>query len=322
METQKNKEAFEIRNGFSDYIRNASKFFYEVTKINLGDEPTKIEVVQSSEIAPLGLHSGNKIIISDKCEKYGKKILEGVTYHEFFHWALWKSGFQDNFYGGKLIKLFLENEYGFVLPLEFFLENEYKFVLPLKFSLIKLFPEANLRINSIEEGTADFFAANLISKNENEIPINLYFGYFYQDPSTPYQIRFNSRRYEVLNELIQEVYTTYQKFNGLQSIITINKSLKEAEFQIKELANKFYEPSQTDIEMKILPDMGITTVLFAYEIYKEENKNSEQLLRDLVYSPWKTVEKVVREIKNDKDEKILKNAISDFEEGFKEHLRK
>jgi len=290
MEVQKSKE-FEI----SNYVKNAAKLYEKVTNIDLGEELPKIQVLPTSQIDEnrAGFQQDNEIAISRKLNEYGKKVVEGVAHHEFFHWALWKSNLENKFDGEGLTKLSLE--------------RNYRFALPLKALLIK--EALGEKINSIEEGTAEFFAATLISKNENEIPINIFYTYFYENPSTSYQLSLNSISYLRLKTAIKEVYTTYQKFD---------ESLEEVEAQIQELADKYYKLFPNSEE---LHGIGRVTVLFAYEIYKKENKNAEELLRDLIYSPWEAVEKVIREIKNDKDKKLLKNTISDFEEGFKGYLR-
>jgi hypothetical protein len=309
MEAQKNKDkVFELR----DYPKNASNFFYKVTKINLAEELPQIQVLSPSEMevkGAVGFQKGNQIFISkeewENIDRKGRKFLEGVVYHEFFHWAVLKSGFRSNFEGERLVEL---------SP-----ERNYRFALPLNVSLIRV--EDKERINPIEEGTADFFAAKLISKNENEIPINMFFGYFYENPSTSFELNFNSVLYTKVRTAIKEVYTTYQKLDGLQSIVKMEESLKKVDFQMQELVDKYYNLVPIVSKKGALHGIGRVTVLFAYEIYKKENKNSEQLLKDLIYNPWEIVEKVVREIKRDKDKKILKNTISDLSEGFKEHLR-
>jgi hypothetical protein len=290
MEVQKSKE-FEI----SNYVKNASKLYEKVTNIDLGEELPKIQVLPTSQIDEnrAGFQRDNEIAISKKLNKYGRKFVEGVTCHEFFHWAIWKSNLENKFDGEGLTKLSLERNYRFALPLKALLIDE----------------ALGEKINSIEEGTAEFFAATLISKNEKEILINIFYGYFYENPSTSYQLSLNSISYLRLKTAIKEVYTTYQKFD---------ESLEEVEAQIQELVDKYYKLFPNS---EALHGIGRVTVLFAYEIYKKENKNAEELLRDLIYSPWEIVEKVVIEIKEDEDKKILKNAISDFEEGFKEHLR-
>ena len=304
MEAQKNKDkVFEIRD---DFIR-AAIFFYNVTKITLGEELPKIRVVDLSQKGAIGLHSGNTISIDKELENYGKKIFEGTVAHEFYHWAILSSGLRSNFEGGFDMRSYIEHGDNYLIPLR-----------PL---LIKYLPQPFLRINSIEEGAAEFFAAKFISKNENEIPINIFYTYFYENPSTVSQVRLDSIYYKKAKEVIKEVYTTYQKLNGLQPIETIDEPLKKAEFQINELIDKCYRIVPYSIKWYALHNIGRATVLFAYEIYKKENKNSEQLLKDLTLYPWETVEKVVREIKNDKNGELLKNTFSDLSEGFKEHLR-
>jgi len=306
MQIQKYKEgSFEIR----DYPKDISDFYKKITNIDLGEKLPKIHVVDFSQIglAAGGFQSGNKIFVEKDWENYGKKVFEGVTYHEFFHWALWKSGLENSFEGRFYI--------------QFYMDHGYNFAVPLRLLLIKDLPQYSAKINSMEEGAAEFFAAKLISKNESEIPKNMFYPYFYENPSTVFQVVFNLISYKRAKEAIKEVYTTYQEFNGLQSIATIDESLKKAEFQINELIDKCYNLFPTFIKWEALHDIGRVTVLFAYEIYKKENKNSEDLLKDLIFSTWETVEKVVREIKNDKNGELLKNTLSDFEEGFKEHLR-
>jgi hypothetical protein len=306
MQIQKNKElSFEIR----DYPKDISNFYKKITNIDLGEKLPKIHVVDFSQIglAAGGFQLDNKIFVEKDWEEYGKKVFEGVTYHEFFHWALWKSGLESSFEGRFYI--------------QFYIDHGYNFAVPLRLLLIKDLPQYSAKINSMEEGAAEFFAAKLISKNENEIPKNMFYPYFYENPSTVFQVVFNSISYKRAKKAIKEVYTTYQKLNGLQTIPTIDESLKKAEFQINGLIDKFHKIFPNTIKWEALHDIGRVTVLFAYEIYKKENKNSEDLLKDLIFSTWETVEKVVREIKNDKNGELLKNTISDFEEGFKEHLR-
>jgi len=311
MRIQKYKEGpFEIRN----YPKDISNFYKKITDIDLGEELPRIHVIDSSQMgsAASGFQLGNEIFVRKELEDRGKKVFEGIAYHEFFHWALWKSGLER--------KSDSESRFEDKLYIQFYINLGYNFAAPLRLFLIKNLSQSFVRIDSMEEGSAEFFASTLISKNENEIPKNMFYPYFYENPSTIFQERFNLVSYKKVKKLIKEVYTTYQKFNGLQPA-TINESLIEAEFQIRELIDKCYELFPTPIKWGALHNIGRATVLFAYEIYKKENKNSEDLLKDLTFSPWEVAERVVREIKNDKDEEILKNTLSDFEKGFKKHLR-
>jgi hypothetical protein len=210
MQTQKYKEeVFELR----DYSKDVSNFYKKVTNTDLGKELPKIQVLLTSQIEEdLAGFQQDNIAISKKLEDYGRKVVDGVAYHELFHWALWKSGLESNFEGRFYI--------------QFYIDHGYNFAVPLRLLLIKDLPQYSAKINSMEEGTAEFFAATLISKNENEIPKNIFYSYFYENPSTVFQILLNSIFYKRAKKAIKEVYTTYQKFNGLQPA-AIDKSLKK-----------------------------------------------------------------------------------------------
>jgi hypothetical protein len=298
MEKEERKEkAFEVRDEIHELAKNASKFYKKVTGIDLSEELPQILILPTSEIgiSVSGLQEGNKIIISKEWEDYGRKIVEGITYHEFFHWAVWRSDLRSNF------------NY-----LQFYKDHEYNFSPHLRLLLIKEIPEYYVTINSIEEGAAEFFAAKLISKNENEIPKNIFYIYFHKNISNYYP-KFDPIYYEAVKTVIKEVYFTYQKVNA--------ESLKETESQIQKLIDKCYDLFPAPMKWYALHNIGRTTVLFAYEIYKKENKNVKDLLKDLTFSPWETVDIVVKEIKNDKNGELLKNTILDFSKGFEEDFK-
>jgi hypothetical protein len=47
-----------------------------------------------------------------------------------------------------------------------------------------------------------------------------------------------------------------------------------------------------------------------------------QLLRDVLFSPYAVVERIILEIKEDKDKKLLQELLSEFSSEFAEHIRK
>jgi len=67
--------------------------------------------------------------------------------------------------------------------------------------------------------------------------------------------------------------------------------------------------------------IGYIIALFAYEMYKEEGKETIQLLRDLLFFPYTVTEQVIHRIKSDKDCRLLKNSLFDLSNEFANCLR-
>jgi hypothetical protein len=310
MENLKNKKI-----EFSKDIEKAKGFFEEATGERINENPDIhfYSAFEKKARGTAGLQEGNKIKLPRELLRFNR-ITEFTLYHEFLHWTITKLGLREKFD---------ENL------------NNYKLALPLRFSLVREVIENNIITikNFIEEGTADLFAATLISKNENEILKNIFLLHFSPEP-----IDIDRIAYDVISEIrlslaTVEVYNTFRQIKGFtidelmeivnknsiirvdnEKIVYISPSSILSKYvedipHIKRMVNKCKEILQKDDEEEVIPTVGKITVLFAYEIYKKEGKDVKQLLRDLVFSPLYVVEKVVGEIQRDEDKKLLKNAI-------------
>jgi hypothetical protein len=271
-------------------IKIALIFFEEVTGINIGEELPQISIVPYSEIGAYGLQKGNKIYIAEELEVLGINAKKGVAYHELFHWALSKSG--------------LERTY------ESYPIGEYKIALPLRLLLVKNDIENVLRINAMEEGTADLFASVLISRKEDEIPKNIFHSCFFENPSTPQSLEWNQVKYKLVKAETELVYSTFQSLNDANDPAHRIYELLSAWPQ---LFNTSKEPAYHEI--------GSVTMLLSYETAKKEGETPKNLLGDLIFNPWGKLEEVVIKIGNDKSKEILKNALSDFSKGFDKKKR-
>jgi hypothetical protein len=141
--------------------------------------------------------------------------------------------------------------------------------------------------NFIIEGAADLFAAKLISENENEIPKNIFLVHHFDDPS-------------LRDVFLAVVATTFCQIDGTTD------DTKRVE-KIKEIFS--------DTE-HLLEFIGDTVILFAYEVYKKERKNVDILLKDILSSPQKTVEEVIKKFRNNVTGELFKDTLSDLSNEF------
>jgi hypothetical protein len=215
----------------------------------------------------------------------GKNAEKGVAYHELFHWALRKSG--------------LERTY------ESYPIGEYKIALPSRLLLVNYDLENVLRINAMEEGTADLFASVLISRKEDEIPKNIFYSCFFENPSTPQSLEWNQVQYKLVKAETELVYSTFQSLNDAS----------DPAHKIYELLSAWPQLFNTSKELAYY-EIGSVTMLLSYETAKKEGKTPKNLLGDLIFNPWGKLEEVVIKIGNDESKEILKNALSDFSKGF------
>ena len=67
--------------------------------------------------------------------------------------------------------------------------------------------------------------------------------------------------------------------------------------------------------------VGRIILLFGYKIYERDYQDAIQLLRDVLFSPYAVVERIILEIKDDKDKKLLQELLSEFSSEFAERIR-
>ena len=310
-------------NLFSKNIENAKSLIKEVTGEEIIDGP-EIYFYSAFEknLKAIGFQTENRISISQELLEHDKKTADFVFYHEFFHWAIRQlgNGFNGNHF--------------YDVP------NFSQFAFPFRFTLVKTMYKNNnkIRVNFLEEGTCDLFAATLISENKNEIPKNMFYLQFFQEPYGIKQFISNAQ-FQIRRKIaIREVYSTIREINGFTAD-EINKIIDEN--KIKEIPISKLNEINKDIEKmdKVVikcaehfscsPEaatcgfhqVGKLVDLFAYEIYKKEGKDEKQLLKDLINSPWDVVEKVAKEIKEDEKEELLKNVLLDTSLEFEGLLR-
>jgi hypothetical protein len=288
MQIQKSREkTSKIR--YAD-IKIALNFFEEVTGINIGKELPGIRIVPCLEIGAYGRQSGDKIYIAKELEVLGITAKIGVGNHELFHWAIRKSGLERTF--------------------ESYPKGDYKIALPLRLLLVKYDLENGLIINAMEEGTADLFASVLISRKEDEIPKNIFYLYFFENPSTPQSLEWNQVQYKLVKAEIELVYSTFQSLNNAS----------DPAHKIYELLSAWPQLFNTS-KVSTYYDIGRVAMLLSYEIAKKEGETPKNLLGDLIFNPWGKLEEVVIKIGNDEGKEILKNALSDFSKGFDKKKR-
>jgi hypothetical protein len=272
-------------------------FFSSVTEEVLTDDGTLIE----RETSIGGLHSGNEIWLPVELLGDDKKTRKSDFFHEYFHWVIQHA----------IKKL----KYNFDECPE--LKNG--FALHFWLSFVRF-----AHTNFLEEGTAELSGAISISKNEKEVPKNLF-----KELSTNKEQLSNFYFQYTIDSAIEGFY------NGLQQIKKCTKdellygfSDKDDLLGVNKVGSSCkliseYAFGREEAYHYLYHYMGKMIVLFAYETYKREGKNAKQLLKDLILSPYDVVEKVVREIRNDNNKELLKAALSDltFDKGWARLLR-
>jgi len=281
----------------SEYFKTAKEYFEKVAEVKIIQQPT-LSLSPTSQLRidglpVLGLQYNNTLMVSQEIALQidNEDVTKIVFYHEFFHWALLQLGEKNGF------KKISRNCASALLLLTLLGEeqkgDEHNF--SSEEVIKRVFTERRIRLNPnfIEEATCDLFASILISKNEQEMLRNMFF-------FCPY------RKLKELNFFIEKVATMFSQINecNTEDIIRI----------INEISNRF----SNNLSAAAIY-IGRITVLFAYEIYKENQKDINKLLRNLIYSPYKTVEKVIMEIKKDKEKRIIQNALSDVSSSFFEN---
>jgi hypothetical protein len=240
-----------------------------------------------------GLHSDNEIWLPVELLGDDKKTRKSDFYHEYFHWVI--------HYAVK------ELEYNFEKRPE--LKNG--FALRFWFSFVQ-FADTNF----LDEGTAELSRAISISKNEKEVPKNLFKELIiiineeqlidpYYQPIIDLAIKgFYNGLQQIKKGTKDELLYGFSNENdlllGIDKVTNSCKLISKYLFGAKEAYRYLYH------------SMGKIMVLFAYEIYKREEKDVKQLLRDLIFSPYGVVEKVAEEIRNDNNKELLKAALSDL----------
>jgi hypothetical protein len=303
----------------SKNIEKAKDFIEEITGERIKKKPTiRFFPISANEAnIVVGYFNRRKMeILLSKELLNSYKYLISTFYHEFFHFAT------------KVLKFYHFEEIPDLAT--------HKFALSLRLLFVKEFPSEEMGINFIEEGTAQLFAATLISKNEKSIPKNMRWqwsrGWSRFERKCPQSWFYPALR---------DIYTTLHQINGVTKeefakIIDRNSVIKPRNINkismkklyncisdtryLKETATKYMIKYHKQVPIRdhwIITsfgyEVGDAITLFAYEIYKKEGKSVKQLLRDLIYSPYDVVEKVVREIKNDKTQKLLKDKRKLFE---------
>jgi len=177
----------------------------------------------------------------------------------------------------------------------------YPLTFSLWFALTKRF-DNGMQLSFIEEGIADFFAATLASKNKDEISKNIFF--FYSDET------------EKLKVAIKKVYFTLSRINGNSKRDEFEEDIKTLSDLTETLSSMFSFSNKTATVY-----VGRIILLFGYKIYERDYQDAIQLLRDVLFSPYAVVERIILEIKDDKDKKLLQELLSEFSSEFAERIR-
>jgi hypothetical protein len=177
----------------------------------------------------------------------------------------------------------------------------YPLAFPLWLTLTKKFDDG-MQLSFIEEGIADFFAAVLASKDKSEIPRNTFF--FYSDEMRK------------LRTAVKEVYFTLSRINGNYEKDKLEEDREMISDLIKELSSMFSFSEKTATVY-----VGRIILLLGNEIYKRNYNGAAQLLEDMLSSPYSVVDKIILEIKNDKERELLKGLLSKFSSEFAQHMR-
>jgi len=318
MEYLKNKD---IEIEFKQKTRRAKDLIEEVTGEKIEKEPRIFifseEDLKKSDIDVVGMHRNNIIALRKELVNNisEKENADFVLYHEFFHWAVHqvKNGFDDT-------------------------PEEKPLAFPLRTLFVVAIPQERLKVSFIKEGTAELFAATLISKTKEEIPRNIFSIHFYPEVSNNIEMIHNLRAQIKLGLVINEVYYTFRQLEGftmkeLMRVIDEN-SITEKDGRkmfplsvvinsfrdfalIKEMMDKSAEKFYLEHNWMAIPLIGKITTLLSLEVYKKYGKDEKQLLKDLIYPSWDVIEKVVEEIKKDEGEQLLKTALSDLTLNFK-----
>jgi len=282
---------------FSESLKKAKEILEEVTGEKI-DKTPKIQFFYPSleeRIAGLaGFRDEDTIAIAidfkDEKEKYY------TFYHEFFHWAVHQ----------RLKKEYILDKVATDYPLTIFFirlieeAEANKVHHPTGEKIKSVFNNKTwtLNLKFMEEGACNFFAGMLISKNESEIPKNMFL--------------FLSVKKEKYISAIKKVYSTLYSVNEVLSSKDIDNILA--------LFDEFSKYSFYDT-WTIKTTIGSIITLLAYEVYKRDGKNAKQLLKALINSPLGVVEEVVKEVKKDKKEELLRNAVSDISNEFAHYIR-
>jgi len=240
----------------------------------------------------LGRRRGNEIIVNWKVSDSQKRKF--ITAHEFIHWYLDATKKQEEFDA-----LPAESSPAYYLWKSFTNSNETTTV-------------RGRRINFIEEGLGNFFAASIVSRSASDI--NIARGIFLFHP-----LDFKS---------VEKVYDALRNLKGSPEDTVYIKEIREEIINLMlgflcgkgdtERAKKI-EEDPSEQEKNIRYYVGEIIILFAYEIYKKEGKDVNTLIKDflLFSSPQKIVEEVIQKIKEDANKEILNKAISDLKNGSK-----
>jgi len=311
MEVQKSqtKELY-----FSKLIEKASNSFEEASGRKLNKD---ILTIYFGELpfGVRGVRRDNSIIISQDLLGYNEAI-QSIFYHEFFHWAISTSNIKsERFSCGP------QGEIEFVPPI-------------LLFSTFGISENGKrLRINFVEEGIAEFFAATQMSKDKEEIPFNIFFNDFASVNNQFFLVENGISEKDVFyieKFSIEQVYETLKKINGFTTYelyYAVNKvgmdieklsSFFEDITYVKEMINNLNEMylSFGANPSAIFHQIGKVTALFAFEIYENEGKDEKILLKDFINYPYAVVEKTVRGIKNSLNGNLLNETIFDFVVSF------
>jgi hypothetical protein len=146
--------------------------------------------------------------------------------------------------------------------------------------------------------------------------------YIMSDDKIDYYPILNS----IIEEAIAELFKTALANTGESGIFKkmFTPFLRELMEKIYNILRHLYSDSVDFVGkrhlLELLLQMGIGNpydtggiiLLFFYEAYKKDGKaDIKQFLRDVIFSPGKCEEKLSEEIKNDKNKKLLKSALSD-----------
>jgi hypothetical protein len=221
-----------------------------------------------------------------------KETLVHGLYHEFLHFTLRQSQINNPF---KELPSLETHPFAHILQLTLMDTGEYP-----------------ISSNFMEEGTADFFAPAILSKDNIEI-IKRIFNFKPLSFALIKEVYLQLHKIEgFTHERIEELKKCAEKKGD--DFVSLADAYKEDVENIKEMITKITSYCNDRIKVPYL--LGLSIILLALEMYKREGKDAKQLLKDLILSPWDVVENVKKEIKNDNEQLLLQDLLFDISKAF------